>query len=129
MRGKEYLQYNKGMYYKGAIWTNHVLDRLKERGLSQDKAGEVFLHPEKRFKGKQLDTVEYKKHFGNSLVTLIVKQNEKKEFIVISAWIDPPLPGTKDAKKKEKWLAYKEKYHNASFWGKVYLTFKKQIGL
>ena len=117
------------MHYKGAIWTNHVLERLRERGLAQDKAGEVFLHPERRFLGKQADTVEYQKHFGNSLVTLIVKENEKKEFIIISAWIDPPLAGTKDAKRKEKWVTYKEKYRKSSFWGKVYLTFKKQIGL
>lgn len=117
------------MYYKGAIWTNHVLDRLRERGLGQDKAGEVFLHPERRFLGKHGDTVEYQKHFGNSLVTLIVKENEKKEYIIISAWINPPLAGTKEARKKEKWITYKEKYRKASFWGKLYLTIKKQIGL
>lgn len=99
------------MYYKGAIWTNHVLERLRERGLSKDKAGNVFLHPDRRFAGKN-GTTEYQKYFGKSLATLIVKQNEKKEWLILSAWIK-----------------YKDQYKKASFWGKVFLAFKRQLGM
>ncbi|CAN5143293.1 hypothetical protein BH09PAT1_BH09PAT1_0240 [soil metagenome] len=110
-------------HYKGTIWTNHALERLGQRGLSQDIAWQAFAHPDRQFTGKNPGTVELQKNFGQSLVTIIAKQNEKREWIILSNWIDPPLPGTIDYYKKE---GYK-KYQKAGFWGKVFLTLKKQL--
>jgi hypothetical protein len=107
------------------IWTNHALERLDQRGLSQDLAYQTFKYPDKYEKGKQSGTWEYRKRFGKSLVTVIATQNEKKEWIVLSNWIDPPLPGSIDIKKQEYWKKYKQ----AGFWGKFWLILKKQIGL
>lgn len=110
--------------YAGAIWTNHALERLEQRGLSQDLAGEAFQHPDKTISGKQSGTIEYQKSFGNSLVTIICKQNERREWIILSAWIDPPLSGSIDIKKKEEYLRYKK----SGFWGKFWHIIKKQLG-
>src|SRR5438067_1442736 len=112
-------------HYRGAIWTNHALERLGQRGLSQEMAGETFNKPDRFIKGKKPDTIEYQKSFGNSLVTLIAKQNEKKEWIILSCWIDPPLPGSIDLWKKEQY----NKYRKASVWGQLWLIFKRSIGL
>lgn len=112
-------------YYKGAIWTNHARERLGQRGLTQDLASQAFTHPGSSHAGKERGTVEYTKSVGTSLITVIAKQNEKKEWIILSCWIDPPLPRSIDIKKKERYRAYKR----ASFWGKLWLTFKTQIGL
>lgn len=112
-------------HYGGAIWTNHALERLDQRGLTQQLAWQTFHDPDVAEKGKNPGTTEFRKRFGKSTVTVIGKRNEKNEWIILSNWIDPPLPGTVDFKKREDWLKYKK----ASFWGKVLFTLKKQLGL
>lgn len=111
-------------YYGNVIWTNHALERLGERGLSQELAWQAFKNPDRTIKGKEKGTVEYQKRFHKSLVIIIAKQNEKGEWVILSCWIDPPLPGSIDARKKEEYKRYKQ----ASFWGKLLLTLKKQLG-
>lgn len=111
-------------YYGGIIWTNHALERLGQRGLSQDLAWQTYRYPDSSFKGKQSGTTEYRKRFEKSLITLIAKQNEKKEWIVLSCWIDPPLAGSIDAKKKDDY----KKYQKSSGLIKILLTIKKQLG-
>lgn len=110
-------------YYQGAIWTNHALERLGQRGLSQDMATKAFRSPDKSSHGKQRGTMEYQKQFGPSTVTIIAKQNDKREWIILSCWIDPPLPGSIDIKKKQEYL----KYQKASFWGKFWINLRRQL--
>lgn len=105
------------------IWTNHAIARMKSRGLSQEMAREAFAKPDKTFPGKTHGAFEYQKQFGSSRVTLIAKQNDKYEWIVLSAWIDPLLLRSKDAKEKKRY----QEYQKAGFWGKLWLTFKKQL--
>ncbi len=112
-------------HYGNLIWTNHAIDRMRSRGLAQDMAWEAFKHSDKTIPGKTHGAFEYQKQFGNSRVTLIAKQNEKYEWIVLSAWIDPPLPGSKDYKEKEWYLKYKK----AGFWGKLWITFRRQLSI
>lgn len=111
-------------YYKGLIWTNHAIEQMKNRGLSQDMAFEAFKHDDRSFKGKTKDSFEYQKRFENSRVTVIAKQNEKSEWVILSAWIDPPLPGSLDAKEKQQY----QEYQKASGLKKFWLAFKKQVG-
>lgn len=115
--------------YGGAIWTNHALERLGQRGLSQDLASQTFNRPDKSIPGKQSGTMEYQKRFGPSLVTVIAGKTEKNEWLILSCWIDPPLPGSIDIGKKEAWLSYRKQYEKAGFWGKLWLVFLKQLGL
>jgi hypothetical protein len=117
------MNYNK--FFGNVIWTNHALERLGQRGLTQDLAYKAFRYSDQSFPGKNKGTTEYQKRFGNSLVTIIATQNEKSEWLILSCWIDPPLPGSIDIKKNEYWKQYKK----AGFWGKFWLTIKKQIGL
>lgn len=112
-------------YFGGLIWTHHAIERMKARGLSQDMAKEAFAKPDKTLPGKTQGSFEYQKQFDSSRVTLIAKQNDKYEWIVLSAWIDPPLPGSPDAKQK---VAYYQ-YQKAGFWGKLWLTFRNQTGM
>lgn len=110
-------------HYGGIIWTNHALERLTQRQFPQDMALQTFRLPDKQFPGKQQGSFEYQKHFGPSLVTVIATQNERHEWVILSCWIDPPLPGTMDSKKKDEY----KKYQKASTWGKFWMTFKKQL--
>lgn len=112
-------------YYAGAIWTNHVLSRLKERGMTQQQTALAFSHPDSRQTGTEQGSYRFEKRFGRSRITVIAKQNEKSEWVIISAWIDPPVQGTADARKKS---VYKE-YQHSSGWKKVWMTILKQLGL
>lgn len=110
-------------YYGKAIWTNHALERLGSRGLTQEIAWRAFQYPDYSEKGKQKGSWEYRKKFGNSTVTVIAKQNEKYEWIILSCWINPPLPGYLDDRKKQ---AY-EKYRKAGFWGQLWMDIKRSV--
>jgi hypothetical protein len=109
--------------YNGLIWTNHALERLTQRGLSQSLASSAFHTPDKTIPNRDGAT-EYQKRVENSLITLIVKKNERNEWLVLSAWIDPPLYGTHDWKKRENY----RKYQKAGFWGKIWFTVLRQLG-
>lgn len=111
--------------FGGIIWTNHALDRLGQRGLSQDMALKAFNDADCKSAGKQSGSYEFQKKFGKSYVTVIAKQNESHEWIVLSCWIDPPYYGTRDWKDKQ----YYHAYHKAGVWGKLWIIFKKQIGI
>lgn len=111
--------------YGGYIWTHHAMDRIGQRGLSQDMAWQALRYPDATGKGNTPDSIQYQKKFGISTVTVIAKQTERREWIVLSCWIDPPVPGTVDARKKEYWKAYKK----AGFWGKLWYTLLRQIGV
>ncbi|MFW5703958.1 MAG: hypothetical protein ACOCXQ_03905 [Patescibacteria group bacterium] len=111
--------------YGGIIWTNHAIERLHQRKLPQHIAYLAFQSPDTQIQGKQPGAVELQKKYKNSYITLITKKNEQDEWLVLSAWIDPPLPGTDDYRKREHWRGMQK----AGFWGKIWLTFKKQIGL
>ena len=111
--------------YGGLIWTNHALDRLRERGLPQDLAWQAYKYPDTIQNDTHRSSRTYLRKHDKYLITLIVKENERKEHIVVSAWIDPPMKGTGDYEKKQRYIAYKK----ASFWGKVWISIKGQLGL
>lgn len=110
--------------YGGLIWTNHVLLQLTDRGIKQEMAFETFKSPDSSRNGKTPDSFEFRKKFDKYTVTLIAKKNEKNEWVVLSCWINPPLPGTKDARQKADY----KKYQKSSGLQKFLLTFKKQLG-
>jgi len=102
-------------YFGGAIWTNHALERLHQRKIPQEMAWKAFQYPQKSLSGKQEGTIEYQRRFNNSLVTVIAKQNSKKEWLILSCWVDPPLSGSID-------------HPMTSFWKKLWMEIRRQIG-
>lgn len=111
--------------YGGIIWTNHAIERLHARKLPQDVAYRAFETPDARMKGKRNGALELQKQYQDLTITLIVKKNPQGEWLVISAWVDPPFPGTEDHRKQTYWQAMQK----AGFWRKIFLTLKHQIGL
>lgn len=109
---------------RNVIWTNHALSRLAERKLPHKLALETFQYPDSTRPGKQIGTREVTKRFGRHVVTLITKQNEKGEWIVLSAWVDPPYYGTTDYEKRQKYNQYMKEWRSAGFWGKIWLEIK-----
>lgn len=108
--------------YGNLIWTNHAVSRLNQRGFSQEMAWKAFVSPDSTEKEKE-GSIKFSKKFDKSTVTVIAKQNEKREWIIISCWIYPPLEGTHDYIKKQEF----EKYKNSSGFRKILAAFIRQI--
>ncbi|MEJ2347851.1 MAG: DUF4258 domain-containing protein [Patescibacteria group bacterium] len=72
--------------FGGVIWTNHALKRLKERKISQGDAWATFRRPEQSRYAKTKGAWVYYRTYGNQRVEVVAKQNEKKEWIIMSVW-------------------------------------------
>jgi len=110
--------------FGGVIWTNHALDRLRERGVSQGDAWATFRRPDQSRKGsnKQGSWVYYKTYkvplrdFPDSVaqkIEVVAKKNEKGEWIILSVWARPVYKTkqskpyrTKQTKKDSNWFVY-----------------------
>lgn len=111
--------------FGGLIWTNHALERLSQRNLKQDLAYLAFTNPDRTVPGKKSHTTEYQKRIQQYKVTVIATKNDKNEHVILSCWVDPPMPGSIDIEKNKM---YRE-YQRGSFWKKVWITIKVQLGL
>lgn len=75
--------------FGGAIWTNHALQRLNERGIKQGDAWATFRRPDQsRYASAQRAWVYYKT-YGNTKIEVVAKQNDKREWIILSVWSRP----------------------------------------
>ncbi len=72
--------------YGGVIWTNHALDRLRERGISQGDALHTFNNPQQsRFATSRGGWIYYRS-YGSNRIEIVAKKNEKGEWLIISVW-------------------------------------------
>ncbi len=109
--------------YGGVIWTDHALERIGQRGLTQSIASSTVSQPDEIVSGKKPGTHEYTKKVGTSTVTVITALANEGKPLVLSVWVDPPLAGTNDAKKQQDWKNYKK----SGFWGKMFYALKRQL--
>ena len=82
-------------HFGGVIWTNHALDRLRERGIKQSDAWATWNRPEQSYKGdlhKGDSAWRYYRTYGNERIEVVAKKNEKNEWVIISVWSDPVTP-------------------------------------
>lgn len=71
--------------FGGIIWTNHALDRLRERGIKQGDAWATFNRPQESRKGNSGNWVYYRNWDGTQ-IEVVAKKNEKGEWLIISVW-------------------------------------------
>jgi hypothetical protein len=88
--------------YGGVIWTNHALQRLKERGISQGDAWATWKNPQNsRFAQNQGAWIYYRT-YGSQKIEVVAKQNEKKEWLILSVW-SKDLQYQRGTTKKSIW--------------------------
>jgi len=78
--------------FGGVIWTDHALQRLRERGISQGDAWATWRNPEQSRKGnlhKSSGAWRYYKTYGDQIIEVVAEQNNKKEWVIISVWSRP----------------------------------------
>jgi len=72
--------------YKGVIWTNHALERLAERGISQGDAWATLKRPDQSRYASSKKAWIYYRTYGNQRIEVVASQNEKKQWVVVSVW-------------------------------------------
>lgn len=106
------------------IWTNHARDRLRDRKILLKFINQTLIHPDKIVQ-KNDRTIVYQKYIDGKTFAALIKKNNSDEKIIVSCWVNPPFPGTKDYKKRQR---YFEK-QKASPWKKLWLTLLDHLGL
>jgi hypothetical protein len=110
--------------FGGVIWTNHALDRLLERNISQGDAWATITRPDQSRKGSAPGSWVYYKTYGDQKIEVVAKQNENKEWIILSVWSRPVYP----ARNAMHSVAGRQKYDNKSILRKLfeYLFVKRE---
>ncbi|MGI5826473.1 MAG: DUF4258 domain-containing protein [Patescibacteria group bacterium] len=74
------------MEYKGVIWTKHALQRLDERGIKIDYALLTLNSPDKSRYAQTKGAWIYYRTWDRERIEVVAKQNEKKQWVVLSVW-------------------------------------------
>lgn len=105
--------------FGGVIWTNHALERLRERNIKQGDAWATFNRPDQSRYAATKGAWIYYKTYGNEKIEVVAKQNDlpagkagRKQWIILTVWSRPvygdhtfPKQKTKkDAVKAPLWL-------------------------
>jgi hypothetical protein len=91
--------------FGGVIWTNHAFDRMRERGIKQGDAWATWRNPEHSKKGTVSGSWVYYRNYGGTQIEVVAKQNEKKEWIILSVWsrfMRKPSPYSKPSRNGSK---------------------------
>lgn len=100
-------------HFGGVIWTNHALDRLRQRGIKQGDAWATFNRPEQSKKGASGNWVYYR-NWGGEQIEVVAKQDEKRKWVVLSVW-------SRRVAQNQSQYAHKELSHQKpSFWRSLY---------
>lgn len=75
--------------FGGVIWTNHALDRLRERGIKQGDAWATFQRPDESRYASTKGAWVYYKTYGSEKIEVVAKQNERKEWLILTVWSRP----------------------------------------
>ena len=75
-----------GEKYGGVIWTNHAIRRLRERGIKIEYALTTLNSPQESRPSTVKGAWIYYRTWGNDRIEVVAKQNERKEWMVISVW-------------------------------------------
>lgn len=107
------------------VFTKHALQRIDERAFTRHHVEGAIQKPDSVVVGKQSGTLEYQKKYDQQQVTAIVAKGSQGEDVVLSCWIDPPVYGTRDYRKKERY----RRYQKAGFWEKIWMDILSAFGL
>jgi len=81
--------------FGGVIWTNHSLDRLIERKISQGDAWATFSRPQESKYAKTKGAWVFHRNYGSQQIEVVASQNEKKGWVILSVWSKPIFPHQK----------------------------------
>lgn len=86
----------------GVIWTNHALNRLRERGIKQSDAWATFRRPDNSRYASSRGGWVYYKTWRSETIEVVAKQNESKEWIILSVWSKPAVQSSNAKVRQNK---------------------------
>lgn len=86
--------------YGGVIWTKHAIERLRERNIKQGDAWATFQRPDQSRYATTKGAWIYYKTYGSERIEVVAKQNDRKEWIILTVWSRPVFESK--ATKSEK---------------------------
>lgn len=101
--------------FGGVIWTNHALDRLKERNIKQEDALATFNKPDQSRLAATKGAFIYFKTYANERLEVVASKNEKGQWVIMTVWNRPIFEKSK-----------RVKYHG-SFWDNMLEGFLQKI--
>jgi len=87
--------------FGGVIWTNHAMNRMRERGIKQGDAWATWNRSEQSKKGASGNWIYYR-NWGGTQIEVVAKQNERREWIILSVWSRPVYSGDFNPKQTQK---------------------------
>lgn len=83
-------------HYQNLIFTNHALDRIKLRTISQDQVQQVLSQPDKTFSNDKPDQIKFIRSLNNRTIHVVAKKlPDQKKWLILSVWVrgeDDPIP-------------------------------------
>ena len=105
------------------IWTKHAEERNKERQITQNWIESTINNPDD-FSEIEGGRIKSNKNFGKHTVTVITAKTDSGKYLILSAWANPPMPGTSDHKNSTYYKIIKKSSGFKKFW----ITLRSQLG-
>lgn len=78
---------NSDREYGGVVWTNHALERMRTRRVSQAAALAVLRNPTRTIPGNTPGTVKFSRTIEGRRIQAVGKIDDKKKWVVLSVWV------------------------------------------
>lgn len=73
-------------YFGGVVWTDHALERLKERGIKQGDAWATWERPEQSRLGVSRGQFIYYRTYGDQRIEVVAGKDAKDKTVILSVW-------------------------------------------
>jgi len=93
------------MEYKGLIFTNHILERMKQRNLNYEDVYWVFSKADEVYDAKVKGGKKFYRNWKGKRYSVVAKKNDQGQWIVLTCWAKD-LNG---AKPNDHWIGNKRK--------------------
>lgn len=99
--------------FNGVIFTNHALERLRERAIKQGDAWATLSSPQSSREAQRKGSFVFYRTYGDRTIEVVASKSKKNEWIVLSVWDKPATKGERHFKQSHQ-----------SLWKKVLLELK-----
>lgn len=76
-------------HFGNVIWTNHVLERLNQRGIKQGDAWATWKRPDSSRYSSQKGAWVYQRRFDSQMIEVVAKKNDTGQWLILSVWQKP----------------------------------------
>ncbi|OGD62468.1 hypothetical protein A2160_00075 [Candidatus Beckwithbacteria bacterium RBG_13_42_9] len=99
--------------YGNVIWTNHVLQRLTERHISQADSWATWRNPDNSRYAASRSAWVYYRTIGGKKFEVVAKKNKQGQWVILSVWCKPVF---KNKSKQSKSNSFWKLILNQLFW-------------